>query len=809
MPRAALVGVLPQRSAARGHVKATEVATSALRLRRGTAGTGSSSSSSSSSGSGGKGTGPSTSSSSGNVGSRAAQLFELEKEGGYVSTAPGPRPAAGSSSSSNSNNDTAAADGGNGDFLDAGWGVVAVAPAGGAAAAVKPVAKKDKKKKAGPAAAAGAVVSSTAAAAAEAAAAKRQARADSRGTPFVDKNSEAGITGLTLLQQRLLEAGRVAHSDQQKQRVAAEAAARRERLAATAGRKKDWVDPDELDEGDEDEEVGFDEMDDQQQYFELNLEADGTTEVVEFDEEGRERLRRAPGAAGPSSSGSSRRAAAAADVDDDDDDPLAFLNEDRPRAAAAAAAATSTTSSSSSRGLAPASPSAATASRRRTAASASEYEDDDDDDDDDFDYNGDGLPGSNPIADEEVEWGLDELHAGGRRPSLLREMGVIKTKKDKKKKNEVREEARIAAELAKAQAAAGGKKGAAGKGAGAAAAAAAAGKPGAKGAAGSEDEEDEDEMADMGVAWGGSGGASGIDMEAQEALLTRLFKPHKVKQLMEHQRAAEEELAAMKRKATGKQVLDSKTHSRMRIISGSAAGRQLASSKGSMTRPMMEKVRQAIFNMIQAQAGSGGGLPTTARWLDFFAGTGSVGLEALSRGCRECHFIELDSWVCRKVLSRNIATCGFERQAVVHTMKAEDFLRKSIQLPRFAGGAFDFISVCPPYLVVSYPELMGLLEASPLIHDRSIVFVEYPKQLSHQVPTTLGPLVTVRDRRYGRTWIRVYGPADGPVVAGDGEDDEGFEEEGEEGAQQQGRGGGGRGARRGGSAREDDEELLI
>ena len=60
-------------------------------------------------------------------------------------------------------------------------------------------------------------------------------------------------------------------------------------------------------------------------------------------------------------------------------------------------------------------------------------------------------------------------------------------------------------------------------------------------------------------------------------------------------------------------------------------------------------MRQAIFNMIQAQAGSGGGLPPHARWLDFFAGTGSVGLEALSRGCRECHFIELDSWVCRKV----------------------------------------------------------------------------------------------------------------------------------------------------------------
>eukprot|EP00198_Chlamydomonas_reinhardtii_P004098 XP_001693434.1 predicted protein [Chlamydomonas reinhardtii] len=147
--------------------------------------------------------------------------------------------------------------------------------------------------------------------------------------------------------------------------------------------------------------------------------------------------------------------------------------------------------------------------------------------------------------------------------------------------------------------------------------------------------------------------AGGSAATAAAAKAARLLEAGRVKQLMEHQRAAEDELAAMKRKATGRQVLEAKTHSRMRIISGSAAGRQLASSKGSMTRPMMEK-------------------------------------------------------------------------------------------------------------------------ASPLLHDRSIVFVEYPMQLAHQVPATLGPLATVRDRRYGRTWIRVYGPADGPVAMYD-------EEEGEEG----------------------------
>ncbi len=67
--------------------------------------------------------------------------------------------------------------------------------------------------------------------------------------------------------------------------------------------------------------------------------------------------------------------------------------------------------------------------------------------------------------------------------------------------------------------------------------------------------------------------------------------------------------------------------------------------------------------------------------------------------------------------------------------------------------------MCPPYLLVSYPEIFALLEASQLLHATSLVFVEYPKQLAHQVPATLGPLVTVRDRAYGRTLVRVYGPA--------------------------------------------------
>lgn len=93
--------------------------------------------------------------------------------------------------------------------------------------------------------------------------------------------------------------------------------------------------------------------------------------------------------------------------------------------------------------------------------------------------------------------------------------------------------------------------------------------------------------------------------------------------------------------------------------------------------------------------------------------------------------------------------------------RAEDFLKqaKAVQQYREAQ-AFDFISVCPPYEKVSYEELYDLLEGSPLIHPDSVVVVEYAKRLSHAIRDTIGPLHKLRDKRYGRTFVAVYGPAD-------------------------------------------------
>lgn len=85
---------------------------------------------------------------------------------------------------------------------------------------------------------------------------------------------------------------------------------------------------------------------------------------------------------------------------------------------------------------------------------------------------------------------------------------------------------------------------------------------------------------------------------------------------------------------------------------------------------------------------------------------------------------DVSARICICAFMLSATTLVSSVQSIVHTTKAEDFLRKAIDLPRFAGGAFDFISMCPPYLLVSYPELFDLINRSQLVHKGTLLFVE-------------------------------------------------------------------------------------
>ncbi len=211
-------------------------------------------------------------------------------------------------------------------------------------------------------------------------------------------------------------------------------------------------------------------------------------------------------------------------------------------------------------------------------------------------------------------------------------------------------------------------------------------------------------------------------------------------------------------------------HRSLALMSGSARRLRLLCPEDLGTRPMMKKTRGAVFSMLLARQGLAGRFPPAARWLDLFAGTGSVGLEALSRGCSECHFVEMDGWVVRECLRPNIAEVSAlveedadreglpAAQAAVHQQAVESFLGRAEEVSGYAGGAFDFISCCPPYREVSYPKLLAALARSPLLHARSWLLVEYAKENANEIPDALGPLELCADRRFGRTFIALYGP---------------------------------------------------
>lgn len=196
------------------------------------------------------------------------------------------------------------------------------------------------------------------------------------------------------------------------------------------------------------------------------------------------------------------------------------------------------------------------------------------------------------------------------------------------------------------------------------------------------------------------------------------------------------------------------THRILKIIRGKAHGRKLLSPTGMDVRPMMEVVRGASFDILQVAGGCPASL-RPGRWLDLYSGTGSVGIEAISRGCAEVHFVEMDPWVVEKVLKPNIKHTGFEEQSTIHMVRVEAFLEQSLKT-NCKFGSFDYISVTPPYQTVDYSVLMGQLSNSSLVGKDAFILVEHPQNIV--MHDSCGSLVKIVDKRYGRTLLAVYGP---------------------------------------------------
>jgi 16S rRNA (guanine966-N2)-methyltransferase len=178
----------------------------------------------------------------------------------------------------------------------------------------------------------------------------------------------------------------------------------------------------------------------------------------------------------------------------------------------------------------------------------------------------------------------------------------------------------------------------------------------------------------------------------------------------------------------------------MRVISGSAKGRKLKGPPSSATRPMADKIKGALFNMLTSL----GVEPEVV--LDLYAGTGNIGIEALSRGARRADFVDQGREQCA-VIRENLRATGFANVATVHQAPVQSFIASG-------RDAYDFVILDPPYAAPDIVETLALLAASPLVQSGTIVVLGHWPRLNP--PDLIGRMEIVRHRCHGDSCFSVY-----------------------------------------------------
>ena len=185
----------------------------------------------------------------------------------------------------------------------------------------------------------------------------------------------------------------------------------------------------------------------------------------------------------------------------------------------------------------------------------------------------------------------------------------------------------------------------------------------------------------------------------------------------------------------------------MRIIGGKFRGRRIMAPSGDATRPTTDRVRESLFNILAHQADFSW---EGARGLDLFAGSGALGLEALSRGAAFCLFVDHNT-AARGAIRDNIEELGLFGQTRLHRRSAEQLGRK----PAGVGDPFDLVFMDPPYrqgLIVSV--LQGLL-AGDWLSAHALLVAEHEREWEADLP----PGFTCEDRRrFGDTEMSFIRP---------------------------------------------------
>ena len=177
----------------------------------------------------------------------------------------------------------------------------------------------------------------------------------------------------------------------------------------------------------------------------------------------------------------------------------------------------------------------------------------------------------------------------------------------------------------------------------------------------------------------------------------------------------------------------------MRVITGSARGVRLKTPEGLKTRPTSDRVKEAVFSVIQFEIEG-------SRFLDLFAGTGQMGIEALSRGAASAVFV--DGWkdACQLVRENLRLTRLSDKAKVVNS----DYL-SYLQSCR---EKFDIVFLDPPYAEIFLENALNKISEIDILSDRGIIICERPAE--KQLDLEISGLQRCKDYRYGKTWVTVF-----------------------------------------------------
>jgi len=178
----------------------------------------------------------------------------------------------------------------------------------------------------------------------------------------------------------------------------------------------------------------------------------------------------------------------------------------------------------------------------------------------------------------------------------------------------------------------------------------------------------------------------------------------------------------------------------MRITGGSAKGQILKTIPGMVVRPTTDKVREAIFSMLQTM------LNNWERGLDLFAGSGALGIEALSRGMEFVDFVDQNGKCCN-MIRENLKKTGLMEKSHIYCCPANRAMC-------FLDIPYDIIFMDPPYADNTLGDLIAELAGSKLVTDKTIILASHASRLPME--KKYNNLSLIKERKYGDTCISIY-----------------------------------------------------